>query len=68
MPRETVLVQRNGSGNRKPMSPDGIKDLWKDLLGADPEILGIVVEVDDEYELPPMYKERELDNAYQTAD
>lgn len=68
MSRETILVERRGEGISSSMSPEGIKELWIDLLEANPEIKGVVMEIDDDHELPSMYEEIELVDAFQAAD
>lgn len=47
------------------MSPEGIKELWTDLLESNPEIQGVIMELDSNHKLPSTYNEadvRELDD------
>lgn len=44
------------------MSPQGIQDRWERLFGSNPEITGVIVEVDGDCELPTSYSGTEVDD------
>jgi hypothetical protein len=50
------------------MSSQGVKELWNGLPDAGPGIMGVVIEVDEDYELPPMYRASAWENDSATSE
>lgn len=67
--RKRILVER-GDGFGDVMSPQGVMDLWEQLVDGRPEITGVIIEVNRDHELPDSYVAEELDgsgNAIETG-
>lgn len=58
--RKRVLVKR-GDGFGDVMSPQGVMDLWEEMVDGRPEITGVIIEVNREHEVPDSYVAEEID-------
>lgn len=57
--RKRILVERE-DGFSDVMSPQGVMDLWEQMVDGRPEITGVIIEVDREHEVPDSYVAEEV--------